>query len=1150
MEESVASKYVKLSQREHVLARPNMYIGSTEPDTIETWTLDPTTHTAQFKPVTFTPGLYKIFDEVLVNAIDHATRTRMQRTEDSSVVKSIKVVIDAESGEIDVWNDGDGIEVAMHPEHDIYVPELIFGHMLTSTNYSDDDARVIGGVNGVGAKACNIFSERFRIETVDAKRKLMYVQEFSKNMSVRGAPKVKSCAKKPYTRITFLPDYDRFKLAGLDEEMYGLFAKRVYDACALTPSDVAVTFDGAKLDFKTFERYADVFIGPKDAVVRTYEAFPDQGWEVVAAPSDDGFRHASFVNGLCTLRGGRHVDYVVTQLTKKLGDLIEKRNKGVTVKPAMVRENLFVMVKATVPNPSFDGQCKDTLTTPISKLGAKIELSDKFVDKLYKSGIADRVLRASQRQDEAALKKTDGKRRSTVRGIVKLDDANWAGGPKSDQCTLILVEGDSAKTMVVAGIGKVGRDKYGVFPLKGKLLNPKDCGDGRIGGNEEITHLKKIIGLESGKDYSKDGVTSLRYGRIMVLSDQDLDGAHIKGLTINLFETLWPSLAKLPGFLCAMHTPLLKARRGAHELAFYSQKEYENWKKSEPDAAKYEKKYYKGLATSTQQDAEQYFSHPKVVMFEHDGESSSARIDLAFNKKKADDRKRWLTSYDREAMLDHDAQKVSLADFIDKELVHFSNYDVERSIPCVVDGLKISQRKIMYSCFKRNLVKEIRVAQLAAFVSECSCYHHGEASLQGAIVCLAQDFVGSNNVNLLRPIGQFGSRRQGGKDSGSPRYIHTELSPVASVIFDAQDRALLEYLEDDGFPVEPRFYVPILPLALVNGALGIGTGFSTNVPCYDPLELVKCIRALLSDDNATLPDLEPYYRGFTGTIFKGNDGKWRSRGAYERVGLTKLTITELPIGTWTDDMKQLLEDLVDDSATPIKGVENQYTANEPRFTLTFSSKDALDEWMAPGAHGGLSKLDSVLKIESTKGLSENNMHLINEKGQVTKYDTPHDIVRAHFRVRREYYVRRKAHLETDMRTDLDVLNAKRRFIAMVVSSELPLTKMTHAEACERLIQLDFPKVDEMYDYLLNMTMATFTVDRLAALDAKIVAKDAELKDLSRKTPDDLWKTDLDVLEPLLHAVRVAESAGGASGGKKKRATGATTGGSKKAKTDS
>jgi len=394
--------------------------------------------------------------------------------------------------------------------------------------------------------------------------------------------------------------------------------------------------------------------------------------------------------------------------------------------------------------------------------------------------------------------------------------------------------------------------------------------------------MKQILGLEAGKKYTQESVgKTLRYASVLFMTDQDLDGSHIKGLGLNLFQDQWNSLSTLPNFIGFMNTPILKAKKNGQEKLFYNDGEYNLWKEQN-DTKGWHIKYYKGLGTSTSKEFKEYFAHKKIVYFNHEGTSSDNVIDMVFNKKRSEERKDWLSGYDRNSYLDTNNTSVSYTDFINKELIHFSKYDCERSIPNLMDGLKISLRKILYSAFKKNLTSEIKVAQFSGYVSEQSGYHHGEASLNAAIVGMAQDFVGSNNINLLLPNGQFGTRLQGGKDSASERYIFTQLSPLTRLIYRKEDDPILEYLEDDGFPVEPRFYVPIIPMILVNGGKGIGTGFSTDILSYDPLMLVEYIENLLKLENKD-ETFTPFYKDFQGTCVPLEGKKYIIKGKYTKI---------------------------------------------------------------------------------------------------------------------------------------------------------------------------------------------------------------------------------------------------------------------------
>lgn len=1100
----LAKKYQKLDHREHVLHRPNMYIGNIETDVCETWVFDASMGKMIKKELRYVPGLYKIFDEILVNAIDHGVRLKLNGAD--NLMKNIKISIDKETGYIEVMNDGDGIEVEKHPEHDVYIPELIFGHLLTSANYDDKEERIIGGMNGLGSKACNIFSKKFTVETIDAKRKKLYKQEFSDNMSKKSTPEIKSCSKKPYTMIRFLPDYEKFKSSALTDDMYLMMVKRAYDTCAVTDNEINVYLNGTKLEYKNFEKYVDSYLGSKSDHMRVYEKIDDR-WEVVASCNQSGsFEQVSFVNGIWTIRGGKHVDYITNQLVKKMIELAQKKKKDVNIKPQHIKDHLIVFVKSTISNPSFDSQTKETLVSPYAKFGSKPELSDKFIEKMYKSGIVEKAISIGNVLDNKNLKKTDGKKRSVIRGMTKLEDANWAGTAKSHECTLILTEGDSAKTMAMSGIDEIGRDRYGVFPLKGKLLNVKDCAVKKIVDNEEITNLKKIIGLESDKSYT--GLNELRYGKIMVLCDSDVDGSHIKGLLFNMFQTLWPSLFSQTGFLTTMLTPIVKVKKGSQVIEFYNLTDYENWKQDNNEGKGWDTKYYKGLGTSTGEEAIQYFKTLKMMTYMYEDGKSECALDLAFNKKRSDDRKEWLSRYDRQNIVDYSTKEVTFTEFIDKDLIHFSNYDVLRSIPSVCDGLKLSQRKIMFCCLKKNWDKECRVAQLSAYVSENSAYHHGEESLNNAIISMAQNFVGSNNINLLRPNGQFGSRIKGGKDSASPRYIHTELSAIAPKLYRKEDLPILTYLDDDGLPIEPEFYIPIIPMVLVNGALGIGTGFSTNIPCYNPKDIVKYIRLKLMGEDPQY-NIQPWFLGFKGTMVEIN-GKIYSRGCYEKISATKIRITELPVGFWTEDFKELLEQMLD-TKPYLKNYESYYNDLKVDFVLHFASSSALEALLQEDDNG-FTKLDNEFKLVTSKNMNITNMYLFNHKGQIQKYDSIKNIMDDFYTIRLMYYDKRKNYLLAKFQEDKKYIKAKIDFINEVIAGTLKIYNETKKNIENQLDYKSYPRKDNEFDYLVSMPIYNLTAEKKFKLEKDLEDIESSLQQMNDTKSVDIWKSDLDDFE--------------------------------------
>lgn len=1116
----VSEKYVKMNPEEHVLARPGMYVGSMEKDEFNTWILDENNEKMIKKNIKYVPGLYKIYDELLVNILDHMKRIEMEKLKNP--VKTIKVNIDISENKIEVYNDGDGIDIEIHPEHKIYIPELIFGNMLTSTNYDEKEEKVIGGMNGIGSKACNIFSKKFIIETVDANKKLKYIQEFEDNMSKKNKPKIKDYSKYPYTKITFYPDLKRFNISKIGSHLFKLMQKRVYDLCALTNDNIKIYFNNEKININNFQKYAQLYLngyGSKDII---YEKINDR-CEVIVTYNDQttNLEQISFVNGIWTLKGGKHVDNIVNQIVKNMSEMIIKKNKDLTnIKPAHIRDNLFVFIKSTIVNPSFDSQTKDSLTTPVSKFGSKFNLSKQFYNKLYSTKLTENIIELCNVFLNKSLKKTDGKKRNQLRGIPKLDDAIWAGTNKSSECTLILTEGDSAKSMAIAGLSVVGREKYGVFPLKGKLLNVLDINDSKIAANEEITNLKKIIGLETSKKY-KD-VKPLRYGKIMVMTDQDVDGSHIKGLLFNLFNSMWPSLIQIDGFMNSMLTPIIKATKKKNVREFYNLTDYENWKNDNP-VSKWNIKYYKGLGTSTEKEAKEYFKDLKNVEYAWDEDKSKEKLDLAFNKKRADDRKKWLYEYDKQDILDYKEKKVNYEDFINKDLIHFSVYDTGRSIPSFCDGLKISTRKILYSCFKRNLLKEIRVAQLAGYVSENANYHHGEKSLQDAIIGMAQNYIGSNNINVLMPNGQFGTRLQGGKDAASPRYIHTELNPLALTIFSKEDLPILNYINDDGDMIEPEFYLPVIPMVLINGIIGIGTGFSCNIPCYNPEEILKIYKKLLKSEDITeslknIKQLKPHYTGHLGPIVK-DGSKYISKGVYKRVSANQIEITELPVGTWTQDYKEFLEKSLDNTKLKLKDYDSYYTENSVRFVLHFEP-GAVNDLLKMDKDGILTKFEKDFKMTTSKLLSTTNMHMFDQKGTITKMKNVTEIISKFYTFRLSWYQTRKDYIIDKLKKELIILDARIKFILDIIEDRLKINNRKRTDIEEYLEKNEYPKkkndndskTKESYDYLIKMPIWNLTYEKKEELLKELNNKKDMLSAIEIKTIENMWLDDLEAFE--------------------------------------
>jgi len=1108
------------TDKQHILDNPDTYIGSVEEIDSDMWIMSENDEKIIEKNISFIPGLFKLFDEGIVNCRDHVVRMKTRvdaKAENALPVTHIDISIETD-GTITMINDGNGIDVAQ--KDGVWIPELVFGHLRTSTNYNKDEKKIVGGKNGFGFKLVLIWSSYGRIETVDHIRGLKYIQEYKNNLDEICKPSITKCSKsKPYTKITFKPDYIRLGIEGPTQDVIALLKKRVYDIAAITDKNIKVKYNDKLVPIKNFEQYINMYIGDKGAAQRVYE---DNGerWEyAVALTPTNEFVQVSFVNGIYTAKGGKHVEYILNQITRKLVEFIEKKKK-VKVNPNSIKEQLILFLRCDIENPAFDSQTKDYMNTPSSKFGSKCDVTDKFIEKVAKMGVMDAACALTEVKENKAAKKTDGVKSKSIRGIPKLTDANWAGTEKSKDCIIIFCEGDSAKAGIISGLTSDDRNTIGVYPMKGKILNVRGENIKKISENKEITEIKKILGLETNKKYEtmEDVNKQLRYGKVVFMTDQDLDGSHIKGLGINLFQSEWPTLASIPGFIGFMNTPILKAKKGSVELDFYNDGEYNEWKE-ENDSKGWKIKYYKGLGTSTGKEFREYFEKKKFVGFERSEKSDDA-IDMVFNKKRADDRKDWLKLYDRDAYLDTSKQSVSYEEFIDRELIHFSKYDCDRSIPNLMDGLKISLRKILFSAFKKNLTSEIKVAQFSGYVSEHSGYHHGEASLNAAIVGMAQNFVGSNNINLFMPNGQFGTRLQGGKDSASERYIFTQLSKITRSLFPAADDNVLQYLNDDGLSVEPIYYAPIVPMVLINGSKGIGTGFSTDIMCYNPLEIITYLKGKLLNVNST-EDFEfmPYYEGFKGEVTKITDGKFLLKGVYEKLAVDKIRVTELPVGYWTEDFKELLEELIeptpgkDGKKIPaiLKDYDDMSKDTNVDFTITFA-KGKLEELELGKADYGCNGVEKLLKLYTTNSTS--NMHLFDADDTLHKYEKVSDIIDAYYEVRLQLYQTRKEYMIDALERELILLSNKAKYIQENLDGTIDLRKKKKDQVVAMLEEKGYDKIDgdEEYKYLVKMPMDSVTEENVDRLLKEKGNKESELEIIKKTTINKMWLSELEVLK--------------------------------------
>lgn len=877
-EKTIEEKFVQLTDLEFVWKRPDVYVGNMNSTTEKIHVINSKLEWEE-RETEIVPALLKIIDEVMVNVYDAFFEALSAKKD---YVTMLQVKVDQKKGSISISNNGRVIPVVIHKKNNVYLPEFIFGMLRTSTNYDDTNKkRLTGGRNGLGAKLANIFSVLFRVTVSDAINKKHYVQEWTSNMTKRKDPVITNYnGTDSRVCIEFTPDWKRFKLnATIDSNLMDWMRRRTIDivACANASSpnvDKKKTEADKKLTHILTATFNDVPL-PKIVKFVDYAKLwsngspngwiiqEDDHWNVAISlnPEMNALQHVAFVNGVHTYHGGTHVDHVVKQLVEIFRAKIVKKTKGDVARSitTLIKRHLKIIIFARIYNPAFDTQTKSRLNTPINKKksGQLWEPSSKFLKQLLHNdaGILPAMILAVEAFQLNGMDKKTGKRQALLKNglLDNLLPARFAGTKRSNECTLFLTEGNSAAGLANAGREMLGTDIYGVFPLRGKVINVSEGASMKqIADNKEITAIIIILGLEIGLDYSLESARrTMKYRRVIFFMDRDFDGFHIQGLLMNFFRRFWPALLQSNDFIFQFLTPVIVAKRKKERIPFYSVASYTEWKQQQPSPLSgWNIKYYKGLGTSTRQEAKDFYfadMDKHLIPFRHDGENDFKSLELFYGKEHANLRKQWLSSYCGDHLdYTEGLSSVSYSDFVDKELIMFAEYNNQRMIASSIDGLKMVQRKILFACRKRKLwTKEVKVMSLIGYVIEKALYHHGDSSLASSIINMAQDFMGANNLNYLVPSGLFGTRLDSGDDASQPRYINTKLNGFVKFLIRSEDDVILDHGIDEGMVIEPTTYFPIIPMILVNGSSGIGSAWACKILPRNPFEIINLIRSCL-----------------------------------------------------------------------------------------------------------------------------------------------------------------------------------------------------------------------------------------------------------------------------------------------------------------
>lgn len=577
------------------------------------------------------------------------------------------------------------------------------------------------------------------------------------------------------------------------------------------------------------------------------------------------------------------------------------------------------------------------------------------------------------------------------------------------------------------------------------------------------------------------------------------DGTHIKGLLVNLFDVFWPELLKLD-FIYEFVTPIVKVKKGSIVKYFYKLSDYRKWRDT-VNTDSYFIKYYKGLGTIEPNESKEFFKNIEkhLIKFNYrKPEETHDLVDMVFNDERADDRKKWLLSYNPTNEIDKFANKTYYDSFINDEMIEFSMADNIRSIPSAIDGLKPTQRKILYTLFKNNYKDEVKVSILSGSVISTAAYHQGPVSLDQTIIGMAQDFVGSNNINLLQPAGEFGTRSKGGKDASASRYIFTNLMPITKYIFNQEDNAVLSYNYDDGLRIEPKIYVPIVPMVLINGAEGIGTGWSTKVPMYNINDIIEYLEKRIKGVKPKR-NLVPYYRNFKGKITV-DDEKCTTYGVFERVGTDKVKVTELPIGFWNDSFIDHLEKLI--KSELVSDYIKNSTDNNVEVIVTIPKLKT----------EGMSDDDIVTNLKLSTNINLTNMKLFDSNHKIKSYNDIYEIIEEHHDVRMAYYGKRKQYILDKLQREIDMMSNKMKFIDLVVKNKIIVNNTPKVQIVDKIKSFGLVEIDGGYDYLLNMPIYSLTEERIKDLNTKIQEKINEKVEVENVELSKMWLNDLSELK--------------------------------------
>jgi len=971
--------------------------------------------------VKYSPALMKIFDEILVNASDNFIKNPKK-------AKEIKVWF--KNGEFIVWNDGPGIEIEIHEEaskkcgKQIYIPTFVFKELFQGSNGKREES-IVGGTNGIGAKATNYCSNYFKVETADSKH--LFEQLHENGSKITHEPTIKP-SKLSFTRISFKPDYYLFESSSDDFALMDNLIRFRMTMLSTYLKNCKLFYNDVEIVIKNIEEIARLAYSDIMSTVAfdvTKNESKKETWEICFVMDDEDKRNISNINGII-VNDGEHFKFIKKQINDSVKQII-KTKIGATIKINNIKqkiENCFILfVNANIVNPKWDGQCKTSLKSS--------DINIKFNQKFLKE-ISMKI--ASKITGDLVEKKKPLKKITNERYI----ECPRAGSAKSSDAKLLLVEGLSALAQIQMGIAtRKDREYFGILSTGGVTINvSKQLKDieladdevhsmksTKLENNRFFTELRSILNLNEKFTYDKSlpsytkEMKSLKYGAVIACVDQDVDGkGNILPLVLNMFATFWPKLLD-QGYVKWFISAIARAypKKGGNIINFYSIMDLNEWEKEMGEKkSNYEIKYYKGLATHDTEEVNDMFQNFNESVYTFNTDIDSKEYFDIFYGKDAKKRKTILRNpvpKPHENIKTFEDQRkthiVYCTDLLKYEANEFHHDRLKRGLPHEIDGMNEAGRKIVDGIIKmfKSSNKEVKVAQAAGYISLNEFYHHGEKSLNDSIKNRGFITTGGVQLPIFKPRGFFGDRNS--PVSGNERYINMRsLTNITDILFPSIDYQLLDFMFDGNNRAEPKYFVPIIPLGIVETITLPVSGWRVSTWARDVFDVIDYCKALIlreENKSITLPNLRPCtYRKFE-YEYKGRieiiNNKEYSMGEYNLHEINDvyiIVIKELPLKIWTNDYVNEIK-----KYTFVDKVEDKSALNI-NIHITISK----DNFAFIKSKYGNANFDAIEDCFNLYNQMNKELNYFNKDDGVTEYEEYTQIIEEWFIVRKDLYKQR------------------------------------------------------------------------------------------------------------------------------------------------